>query len=134
MNNIFRRIALSLILALAVFLGSLPLANSPSYAFNPGDVQRLQFGRGFCVECDLSGADLSRARLEGAHIFKTNLSGANLSGANLSNAYLFDTNLSGTKLQGANLSDAKLYGSTYDRKTIWPAGFRPEFAGADQAD
>src|SRR5882762_938913 len=56
------------------------------------------------IRADLSGADLSYAKLSGA-----NLSHADLSGANLFYANLYDSDLSNTNLSGANLSYANLY-------------------------
>src|SRR5579883_3285795 len=52
---------------------------------------------------DLSGANLSRIKLDFAK-----LSGANLSGADLSSANLSQVDLSGADLSGANLTDAYL--------------------------
>jgi hypothetical protein len=75
---------------------------------------------------DLSGANLSGARLRGANLSGAWLSGANLewanldgailkqanlSGANLSGAYLRQANLSGANLRGVNLKGANLEGA-----------------------
>jgi uncharacterized phage-associated protein len=62
---------------------------------------------------DLSGADLSdaklyRANLPGANLSDANLYGANLSGTDLSGADLSDANLSCANLSCADLSDANL--------------------------
>lgn len=129
MNKIFRRIALSLVLAVAVFFGSLPLANSPSYAFNPEELQELRDSKS-CYSCDLSDANLEGVDLRDASLFEANLSRANLSNADLSYARLFKANLSKANLTDANLEGVRLYDATYDRNTVWPDDFDPEYAGA----
>ncbi|BAZ39711.1 pentapeptide repeat-containing protein [Calothrix sp. NIES-4101] len=65
-----------------------------------------------CQNCDLSGAGLVMADLQGADLSGANLAGANLSRANLMNADLRGANLSGASLFGANLNYAKLSGAT----------------------
>ena len=61
------------------------------------------------LDADLSGADLSYAKLRDA-----DLSDAILNTANLTNAYLRGANLSGAILSGANLTDAVLIGACLD--------------------
>jgi uncharacterized protein YjbI with pentapeptide repeats len=61
----------------------------------------------FFVPADLSGADLSEARLPEADLRRVNLIGADLS-----KAYLNKANLSGADLSDANLSEANLGGAT----------------------
>jgi Flp pilus assembly protein TadD len=66
-----------------------------------------------CVECDLAGAglvlaDLQGANLRGANLTQANLSRANLAGADLTGANLAGASLNGTNLTGANLSNANL--------------------------
>ena len=65
------------------------------------------------VRANLSGADLSRARLSGVNLSGVNLSRANLSevvlsGASLFGAILSEANLSRADLSGAILSEANL--------------------------
>lgn len=62
-----------------------------------------------CVECDLSGVDLSGKRLKGVDLERANLAGADLSDTNLSEANLKGADLSGANLRGADLSEADLY-------------------------
>lgn len=64
-----------------------------------------------CPQCDLSGAGLVLANLEGANLSGANLSRANLSRTNLMGADLTGANLSGASLNGANLSGANLSGA-----------------------
>lgn len=63
-----------------------------------------------CPECNLAGADLSRANLVEANLAGADLSGANLRGANLRRANLAGANLSGANLTLANLPGANLRG------------------------
>jgi len=62
-----------------------------------------------CVECDLSGVDLSGKRLKEVDLERADLSGADLSDTNLSEANLKGADLSGANLRGADLSEADLY-------------------------
>lgn len=101
---------------------------------------------------DLSGTNLSGSNLSGAGLNTTNLSNANLSKANLSRADMRDSKLNNAKLSGANLEGANLRfaalegadmsdaimssstdvkNATYDGDTVWPAGFDPITAGAN---
>jgi len=59
----------------------------------------------------LSGADLSGADLSGAKLIEADLSGADMSWAKLSGADLSGADLSGAKLSGADLSGADLSGA-----------------------
>lgn len=63
-----------------------------------------------CPECNLAGADLSRANLVEANLAGADLSNANLRGANLRRANLAGANLSGADLTLANLPGANLRG------------------------
>jgi uncharacterized protein YjbI with pentapeptide repeats len=64
-----------------------------------------------CPQCDLSGAGLVLANLEGANLSGADLSRANLSRTNLAGADLSGANLSGASLGGANLTGANLSGA-----------------------
>ena len=66
------------------------------------------------MKADLSGANLSRADLYRADLFKADLSGANLSRADLYRADLLRADLSGANLFGADLSGADISESTID--------------------
>jgi hypothetical protein len=76
-------------------------------------------------DADLQKALLNEADLRSASFGDANLKGAFLPDANLSEAYL-----GGADLTQAYLKGAILRGATYDRFTLWPAGFDPEAAGA----
>jgi Pentapeptide repeats (8 copies) len=65
-----------------------------------------------CIRCDLKGANLAEAELDGANLEGADLEGANLTKAELSRAYLVGANLSEANLTEANLNDAKLILST----------------------
>src|SRR6266851_1501307 len=60
------------------------------------------------VQPDLSGAELSNAKLRLADLSGATLSNANLSGANLRNATLIEANLSRATLRNADLTEANL--------------------------
>ena len=76
---------------------------------------------GECVECDLSGADLSDEYLTRANLSGANLSGAILYMANLSGANLSGAILSGADLSGADLSMADL--TRADLTDVWGVDF-----------
>jgi uncharacterized protein YjbI with pentapeptide repeats len=59
-------------------------------------------------DVDLSDANLTQANLQQAAIYGAKLLGTNLTGANLSNAKLIYANFKGASLQRANLSNANL--------------------------
>lgn len=64
-----------------------------------------------CVQCDLSGAGLVMADLQGADLREADLRFANLSQANLAGADLTGADLSGASLHSANLMGATLLGA-----------------------
>jgi uncharacterized protein YjbI with pentapeptide repeats len=70
---------------------------------------------------DLSGAKLIEANLRGANLCKANLSGANLLLANLGRAKLYEANLSEARLMQADLSGAHLGGANLYKATLWNA-------------
>lgn len=77
-------------------------------AWNQADLDKL-LETGFCRECNLARADLSRAKLLSVDVQGSNLGMANLSGADLREAKLGGVDLSGADLSGAYLSGADLY-------------------------
>ncbi|NET26003.1 pentapeptide repeat-containing protein [Okeania sp. SIO1I7] len=82
----------------------------PAIAENIQHTQKLLSSKQ-CPNCELSGAGLVLANLQGANLKGANLSGANLSRANLTGANLSGANLAGTSLFGANLTGANLTGA-----------------------
>ncbi len=86
---------------------------------------------------DLSGADLSKAKLHGADLRNTKLQGTDLSeaelqGADLLRAKLQDTDLGMAKLQGADLRKAELQGADLRWAKLQGADLRwAELQGAD---
>lgn len=84
--------------------------NFPAIAENFQHTQKLLSSKQ-CPNCELSGAGLVLANLQGANLEGANLTGANLSRANLTGANLSGANLSGTSLFGANLTGANLSGA-----------------------
>ena len=73
------------------------------------DLSRANLSGADLYRADLSRADLSDANLSRANLYRADLSGADLSGANLSGANLYRADLSGADLSDANLSRANLY-------------------------
>lgn len=94
----------------------------------------------YLPEANLQGANLNGANLHGVILHRANLSQATLQQANLENSELDGTNLRradlrradlrGADLSRADLTNAVLRDARYDAHTRWPAGFRPEGAGA----
>lgn len=82
----------------------------PAIAENIQHTQKLLSSKQ-CPNCELSGAGLVLANLQGANLKGANLSGANLSRANLTGADLSGANLAGTSLFGANLTGVNLTGA-----------------------
>jgi uncharacterized protein YjbI with pentapeptide repeats len=79
----------------------------PTLAFDADHLAKVKAGED-CIDCDLSGADLtlvdlSGADLSGADLSNSSLPSADLSGANLHNANLTSADLSGAKMLGAIL-------------------------------
>ena len=70
--------------------------------------QLKQSGFNECVECDLSGANLTWTYLYGANLTGANLAGVDLSGNDLTGANLTEANLFGADLTGADLTGADL--------------------------
>jgi len=88
----------------------------------------------------LTGADFSGADLRAATFDIVNLTSANFSESDLRQAALDHVDLTNADLQNADLRMASLKeavltgidltGARYDEKTVWPAGFDPDKAGA----
>jgi uncharacterized protein YjbI with pentapeptide repeats len=81
------------------------------------------------IGADLSGANLSNAAIGGADFTGALLVGANLSGVRGASAPHASTCFHGANLTDARLSGADLTGASYDSRTVFPRGFRPERAG-----
>lgn len=89
---------------------------------------------------NLMGADFSGADLRAATFSYANLTSANFAEADLRWAVLDHVDLTKAGLQNADLRMASLKeavltgidltGARYDEKTVWPAGFDPDKAGA----
>jgi uncharacterized protein YjbI with pentapeptide repeats len=89
---------------------------------------------------DLTGADFSGGDLRAATFGLVNLTGADFSEADLRQALLDHVDLTHADLQDADLRMASLKeavltgihltGALYDARTVWPAGFDPDKAGA----
>ncbi len=100
MKQTMQRISVFTLMAIA-------LGTSPSMGFDQEEFERLKSTL-VCVDCDLSGVDLTNSFLAGATLFRSNLSGANLTNADLFGADLTDVNLTGANLSGANLGNSRL--------------------------
>jgi hypothetical protein len=104
---------------------------------NRGGGQRANLSRANLYGANLYRAELSRANLYGANLSRADLSRAelsraNLSGANLSRADLSRANLSRANLSGADLSGADLYGANLSRANLSGANlYRANLSGAD---
>ncbi|MCA1993528.1 MAG: pentapeptide repeat-containing protein [Coleofasciculus sp. S288] len=100
--------------ALLAATGSIALREAmtplPAMAENLQHTQQLLSTRQ-CPQCNLTGAGLILANLEGANLSGADLSRANLSRANLTGADLSGANLTGASLNGANLAGANLSGA-----------------------
>ena len=96
-------------LLLATFVVILSVTCFASYSFGVDEVQlKKLLALGNCAECDLSGADLREANLNGADLSGAKLREANLSGAKLNGANLLKVDLREANLSGANLREADL--------------------------
>lgn len=74
-------------------------------SYSEADLKKLN-DTGSCVNCNLSGVDLSKKSLP-----KADLSGANLKEANLAYTNLKEANLAGADLTGATVENANLVGA-----------------------
>ncbi len=97
------------VLTAAALLTTISLA-TPAKAENLTQLSQL-LNTKQCVQCDLRGVGLVRARLPYAQLTQTNLTRANLSRADLTGADLRGADLTGTSLNGANLTGADLRGA-----------------------
>ena len=75
----------------------------------------------------LSGADLTRANLTHANLFRADLTHANLSNADLRGATLLYANLSRAKFIGADLSNARLHSAILNAADLSGATLRGTF-------
>jgi uncharacterized protein YjbI with pentapeptide repeats len=106
-----------------MLFGFAAMGSCSALAYDSQDLERLQ-AAGSCLECDLSGADLSgvvrgpvdlrRADLHDAVLAGADLSGARLGDANLRDADLGEAVLEGASLNGANLDGANLDGANLE--------------------
>jgi hypothetical protein len=81
------------------------------------------------IGADLSGANLGNAAIGGADFTGALLVGANLAGVRGASAPHASTCFYGANLTDARLAGADLAGATYDSRTVFPRGFRPDRAG-----
>ena len=86
-------------------------------------------GRTHFLKCDLSGADLSNAKMGGADFSGALMIGADLRGANAISPPDRPTRFEGANLTNARLGGAALKGATYDAATVFPRGFKPDRVG-----
>jgi hypothetical protein len=98
----------------------------PAAGYDPAHLAQAQSGDD-CLGCDLTGADLQNAQLDGVLLMDARLGGADLSGSNLYAAQLDGADLTGAKLAGADLRDASLLSATLDGADLTNA----EVADAD---
>lgn len=76
-------------------------------------------------EARLEGVDLRGKRLAGANFREAKLGGADLTGADLRSTVNLFGDPVGTDMEGADLSGAVLETICYDRNTRWPTDFVP---------
>ena len=88
-----------LLLLLLLFLGLIGTASADIVETNTLKLKTLNA----CESCNLQVVDLSGADLSGAKLYKADLSGANLHGVNLKNVDLSEANLKNVDLSGATL-------------------------------
>jgi formylglycine-generating enzyme required for sulfatase activity len=77
-------------------------------------------------DIDVQGSDLEKARFRGATLVKANFSGSNLKHSDLSEANLAQVNLCGADLRGVNLRGMTWSSPNYNSDTKFPFGFKPE--------
>src|SRR3954447_9624896 len=111
----------------------------------PSNLQSARLDGARLVVAFLGGAKLRGVHLRAANLAGSDLRGADLRGADLRDAVLLGANLrlavlAGTDLRGAvlggdfrdaNLGDVNLADARWDKKTVWPKGFKPEQAIAN---
>ena len=111
-----KRAFVALLLALAIVVGQSALATTaPAYGLTIG---------GWPIE---PGADLSGANLSNAKILAADLTGANLTGANLERADLTGANLTGANLTNANLRNARLSRANLSQANLTNASLMQAF-------
>jgi len=76
---------------------------------------------------NLSGVDLSGAKLKDVNFWDANLSGAGLSGAELVAGNFYNANLTGVDFSGADLSKANLWGANLEGATLTGANLSGAF-------
>ena len=108
--------------AISKSVGRPPVTAKKTITYNPEALQRLR-ETNKCPDCDLQGANLRTASLEGAKLQGADLQGADLSyaklmGVNLSNANLKEADLSDTYLIRANLVGANLMDADMTRSVL----------------
>ncbi|MFH1484756.1 MAG: pentapeptide repeat-containing protein [Chloroflexota bacterium] len=89
-------------------------------AFMPGEEESHSRFRGTC---------LREVRARKAVFFSADMQGCDLSGADLTGAKLESCDLRGAILEGARLDEANLHGARASATTRWPALFDPVAAG-----
>ena len=106
-----------------------------TYNLSGADLSEAKLSGADLRGADLSRADLSGADLSGAKLSRAYLSGAYLSGAHLSGAYLNGADLSGADLSRAYLSEAKLSGADLSGANLCEANLRgADLTGANLID
>jgi hypothetical protein len=73
---------------------------------------------GVCEECNLSGRDLSGARMTNSVFNRSDFSNAKMARANASGSAFAEANFSGADLRNANFNEADITGATFAEANI----------------
>lgn len=103
------------------------------YDFSNRKLNGASFRGNRMYQASFAGSELRRADLSRANLVQANFGSAVLDGADLSGASMDGVDLRGASLKGANLSETRLHKALYDPATVWPDGFDPVAAGAENA-
>ena len=106
---------------LATITVAVTLVSSSASAFDSAHLKRLK-DTGYCINCDLSGANLEDAKLMGAKLEGADLKGANLTEAELSGADLTGTNFRKADMNFVNMKGAILCNTTMPDKSVIYSG------------
>jgi uncharacterized protein YjbI with pentapeptide repeats len=103
-------------------------------------LENVQLAGGKLHATNLRNASLAQADLGGADLLGATFVGANLAGANFKGAALRGANLRNARLENADLrvvdslKDTNLKGASFNKQTIWPAGFNYQSATGRDAN
>jgi uncharacterized protein YjbI with pentapeptide repeats len=97
--------------------------NLSGYGFWESKFDGSDFSKADLVNIDIQGSSFTHTNFEGVQLENCYFSRVDFRNSSFNNANLSNCRIHDVDFREANFDGIKLFGSTYDKKTIWPDGF-----------